>query len=85
MFSDLFVTVGINSKKRKSTANSTIPFNIPTFRLNSLLQGTYINNYSCIADWRFREFYPCRKFNLAWRVPDESRAKQQRHFSALYE
>jgi hypothetical protein len=20
--------------------------------------------YSCIADWRFREFYPCRKFHL---------------------
>jgi hypothetical protein len=41
--------------------------------------------FSCIADWRFREFYPCRKFHLAWGVPDESRAKQQRHFSAIYD
>jgi hypothetical protein len=31
---------------------------------------------SCISDWRFREFYPCRKFHLAWGVPDESRAVQ---------
>jgi hypothetical protein len=41
--------------------------------------------FSCIADWRFHEYYPCRKFHLAWGVPDESRAKQQRHFSAIYE
>jgi hypothetical protein len=40
---------------------------------------------SCIADWRFREFYPCRNCHLAMGVTDESRAKQQRHFSALYE
>jgi hypothetical protein len=25
-----------------------------------------VNKYSCIADWRFRVFYPCRQFHLAW-------------------
>jgi hypothetical protein len=32
--------------------------------------------FSCISDWRFHEFYPCRNFHLAWGVPDESRAVQ---------
>jgi hypothetical protein len=26
----------------------------------------YCNFFSCIADWRFRVFFPCRKFHLAW-------------------
>jgi hypothetical protein len=63
-------------------------FNVTEKATNHRL-GTFdygkIHIFSCIADWRFREFYPCRKFHLAWGVPDESRAKQQRHFSALYE
>jgi hypothetical protein len=42
-------------------------------------------NYTFVNIWRFREFYQCRKFHQAWGVPDESRSKQQRHLSALYE
>jgi hypothetical protein len=42
----------------------------------SYLTDLFDQKFSCIADWRFREFFPCRKFHLAWGVPDESRAKQ---------